>query len=68
MSLVTLGLGPTTAPIRILMRAYHTEVPIGYVYWEVEEVPDPLGLLAPFPAVDLLDIVIAYEYPQEVSA
>lgn len=70
MSLVTLGLGPTTAPLRFLMRAYHTVGPLGYVYWEVEEVPDFTGTAAnvPYPAVDLTDIGVAYQYPQEVVA
>jgi len=70
MSLVTLGLGPTTAPLRILMRAYHTVAPVGYVYWEVEDVPDFTGTATnvPYPAVDLADILVAYEFPQEVTA
>jgi hypothetical protein len=52
------------------MRAYHTVAPLGYVYWEVEDVADFTGtaLNVPYPAVDLTDIVVAYEYPQEVTA
>ena len=64
MSLVTWGLGPTASPFRFLMRAYHTFAPIGYVYWTVEDNPDTVGTLAPYPAVELTDIVTAYAYPQ----
>jgi len=63
-SLVTYGLGAAGAPLRFLMRAYHTIGPIGYVYWEVTGSPDPIGTFAPYPAVNLLDIVTAYAYPQ----
>lgn len=65
MSLVTQGLGPGgAAPLRFLMRAYHTAAPIGYIYWTVENAPDITGALAPYPAIDLQDIVTAYAYPQ----
>ena len=64
MSLVTQGLGPGSAALQFLMRAYHTVGPIGYVYWEVTGTPDPAGTFAPYPAIDLLDIVTAYAYPQ----
>lgn len=65
MSLVTYGLGAGgAAPLQFLMRAYHTIAPIGYVYWTVENVPDTAGAQAPYPAIELVDIITAYEYPQ----
>lgn len=62
MSLVTWGLGPGGGETKYVMRAYHTIVPIGYVYWTVEGAPDGTGAQAPYPAVDLIDIVVIRSY------
>lgn len=65
MSIVTYGLGPTQAPFRFLMRAFHTSAPVGYVYWTVEDAPDTTGTApnVPYPS-NLIDIITAYAYPQ----
>lgn len=58
---------PEVAPLRFLMRAYHTVAPIGYVYWTVEQAPDTAGAQAPYPVIELTDIITAHEYPQTES-
>lgn len=65
MSFVTQGLGPNEPPLQIVMRAFHTTVPIGYVYWTVNVEPDAAAEFAPYPAVQLTDIVTAFVYPPE---
>lgn len=63
MSLVTWGLGPGGGgQTSYTMRAYHTVAPVGYVYWTVEGAPDDTGASAPYPAVDLTDIIIWREF------
>jgi hypothetical protein len=47
-----------TASVRYVMRAFKTTVPTGHIYWEVFEVPDPLGYEAPVPPFALTDVVI----------
>ena len=64
MSLVTYGLGPGGGGGGggiFLMRAYRALSP-GYVYWESADEPDPLALQAPYPAVELADILVATIY------
>jgi hypothetical protein len=68
MSLVTYGLGPAGGGGGggggvYLMRAYHTVGPIGYVYWESPNNPDPTATLAPYPLVSLTDILVTAVYP-----
>lgn len=62
MSLVTWGLGPSGGGTSYTMRAYHVVAPVGYVYWTVEGAPDNAGANAPYPAVDLTDIVVFREF------
>ena len=47
-----------TAMLFFVMRAFHTVFPTGYVYWTVPNVPDGAALLAPYPAIELNDIVV----------
>lgn len=61
MSLVTWGLGPGGGQPQFVMRAYHTASPVGYVYWTVEGAPDGTGVYAPYPVIDLTDIVVLRE-------
>jgi hypothetical protein len=65
MSLITQGLGPGEPPLQFLMRAFHTTVPIGYVYWITNVEPDTTGAFAPYPALQLTDIITAFAYPPE---
>ncbi len=53
-------LGPV-AGATYTMRAYHTAAPVGYVYWESPGLPDEEAEHAPYPAVDLADIVVMRE-------
>ena len=63
MSLVTWGLGPGGGgEASFVMRAYHTVGPVGYVYWTVSGAPDSAGAQAPYPAIDLIDIVVIREF------
>jgi hypothetical protein len=62
MSLVTWGLGPGGGEPKFVMRAYHTVGPLGYVYWTVEGAPDSAGASAPYPAIELIDIVVIREF------
>lgn len=62
MSLVTYGLGPGGAEPKFVMRAYHTIAPIGYVYWTVDGAPDGTAAQAPYPAIELIDIVVVRSY------
>jgi hypothetical protein len=62
MSLVTWGLGPSGGGDPIFtMRAFHTVFPTGYVYWTVSGVPDSGAASAPYPAIELADIVVVRE-------
>ena len=47
-----------TPMLFFVMRAFHTVFPTGHVYWTVPTAPDGGGLLAPFPAIELADIVV----------
>lgn len=59
MSLVTFGLGPSGgSDPQYTMRAYHTVSPVGYVYWTVTGAPDGSAAQAPYPAIELTDIII----------
>lgn len=62
MSLVSWGLGPGGGEAQFVMRAFHTVGPIGYVYWTVFGAPDGTGASAPYPAIDLIDIVVIREF------
>jgi hypothetical protein len=44
------------------MRAYHTVGPIGYVYWTVSGAPDGAAASAPYPAIELIDVVVIREH------
>ena len=63
MSLVTYGLGATGggAALSFVMRAFHTVFPTGYVYWTVLNTPDATAAFAPYPAIELTDIVVLRE-------
>lgn len=39
------------------MRAYHTVSPVGFVYWNAVGAPDATAKGAPYPALELTDIV-----------
>lgn len=67
MSLVGYGLGPMAPPLRFLMRAHRALPTPGFVYWEVEDAPDPTGTQAPLPVAQLSDIVTVCAYPQQTS-
>jgi hypothetical protein len=41
-----------------VMRAYHTTVPIGFIYWEAFDDPDTAATFAPYPLIDLTDILV----------
>lgn len=63
MSLVTWGLGPGGGgETSYVMRAYHTVGPIGYVYWTVSGAPDGAAASAPYPAIELIDVVVIREH------
>ena len=62
MSLVTYGLGVSGGDASFVMRAYHTSAPIGYVYWTVQTAPDGTGAQAPYPAIELIDIVVVRQF------
>jgi len=64
MSLVTYGLGATGGggAVSFVMRAFHTIFPTGHVYWTVANVPDSIAAFAPYPAIELVDIVVIREY------
>lgn len=62
MSLLTWGLGPGGGDTKFVMRAWHTSSPIRYVYWTVDSVPDSAAAQAPYPANELIDVVVVREY------
>jgi len=41
-----------------VMRAFHTVFPTGHVYWTVPNAPDESAAFAPYPAIELNDLVI----------
>jgi hypothetical protein len=62
MSLVTQGMGPSVSSVKYVMRAFHNVAPLGYVYWEVFDTPDTSATFAPYPLVELNDIVVIRSY------
>lgn len=64
--LVAYGLGAGGGGLAYVMRAFHTIFPTGHVYWTVEQdAPDAAADFAPYPAVDLMDIVILRVLPAQ---
>lgn len=62
MSLVTYGLGASGGGGgAFLMRAFRS-LSSNYVYWVSENEPDPSAAGAPYPAIELSDIVVASVY------
>jgi len=63
-SLVTYGLGAAggAAVVNYVMRAFHTVFPTGHVYWTVPTMPDAIAAFAPYPLIELVDIVVIREY------